>query len=109
MVYEGQSEGRWLENRICLQQKILFCCLASACGVPSEGISPPAPLAVPMVQPYTQQSAATSTSTPFIQYLLSWVLFWMQIINLYVTKMILHLIKLMFPDQEVNVSALSPP
>lgn len=62
-----------------------------------------------MVQPYTQQSAATSTSAPFIQYLLSWVLFWMQIINLYVTKMILHLVKLMFPDQEVNVSALSPP
>lgn len=88
---------------------ILFCCLASASGVPSEDISPHAPLAVPMVQPYTQQSAATSTSTPLTGHLLSWVLFWIQIINLYVTKKILHLVKLMFPDQEVNVSALSPP
>lgn len=88
---------------------ILFSCLASAGGVPSEGITPHAPFAVPMLQPSTQRSAATSTSTPLIGCLLSWALFWMQIINLYVTEKILHLVKLMFLDQEVNVSALSPP
>lgn len=56
----------------------------------------PQPSRTSLQPSYTLRFAATSDRTHLTGYLLSWILLWMQIISLYVTRKILYLVELMF-------------